>query len=228
MAHGTAQVIAGSDGDCHESGVVVEKACGLIAHNSGSCSDMVCPGGGVVMVSFPLVDGVKDEMGGHEFCARPGDGPAITAADVLREIKRLDLPSAQLSVQPPGGRTLVNFPTIFSTSADVIARSIRVAGIPVEVRISPSTYTWHWGDDSTPEPTAEPGRPYADGVPMSDFVTHEYDATGAVAPRVDVTWAAAFRVRGGAWQEVGATVTIPGAPTALEVVEAAPVLVGAD
>lgn len=47
-----------------------------------------------------------------------------------------------------------------------------------------------------------------------------------MAPSVDTTYAAEFRVGSGAWQPVPGTVTIPGAQVALEVVEATPTLVG--
>jgi hypothetical protein len=43
---------------------------------------------------------------------------------------------------------------------------------------------------------------------------------------VDTTYSADWRVNGGAWQPVNGTVTIPGAPVALDVVEASPTLVG--
>jgi hypothetical protein len=43
---------------------------------------------------------------------------------------------------------------------------------------------------------------------------------------VDTTYAAQFRVNGGAWRDVNGTVTIPGAPVQLEVRTATPVLVG--
>lgn len=124
---------------------------------------------------------------------------------------------------------LVSFDTIFSTTADRIERRIRVAGIPVAVRIWPSAYTWHWGDKTLPETTEESGRPYERGVPMEDYITHQYvDAHVTVQPRVDVTYAAEFSVRGGAWQPVDGTVTIDGSPASLRILEARPMLTGAD
>ncbi len=47
-----------------------------------------------------------------------------------------------------------------------------------------------------------------------------------MAPRVDTTYAARFRVGNGPWRDVDGTVTIPGQAQGLRVVEARPVLVG--
>jgi len=177
------------------------------------------------MVRFPIVNGVPDETDPVGFCAGPRR-PQVTSAAVLRAIRRVGLPTPQLSVQPPGGRTLVNFETIFSTDVDGIRRRLTVANIPVDVRIWPSAYTWHFGDDAMLT-TADGGRPWAAGVPMDDFLTHVYDDAGvSVHPSVDVTYAAEFRVRRGAWQPVVGTVTVDGASTNLRIVEARPVLVG--
>jgi hypothetical protein len=43
---------------------------------------------------------------------------------------------------------------------------------------------------------------------------------------VDTTYTATYRVNGGPWAEVPGSVTVAGAPVALEVLTATPVLVG--
>jgi hypothetical protein len=166
---------------------------------------------------------------GAYFCAHPNDEPAIGSAQVLREVERIGLPVPKLSVQPPGGKTLVNFDTIFSTKASEMRRSLTLAGSEVAVHIWPSGFAWHWGDGSQPLQTSDAGRAYDQGVPMEDYITHQYvDANVTVRPRVDVTYFAEFRVGNGAWRPVLGTVTIPGRHVALRIVEARPVLVGPD
>ncbi len=189
--------------------------------------DLPCDDGGVWKSRFPVVDGEVQRDQGEMVCVGGKTEPTVSPGAVLREIQRIGLPAGKLSVQPLGGRTLVNFDTIFSTTADEMTRSITVAGIPVRVRVWPSAYTWHWGDDSDPLPTAEPGRPYEKGLAMDEYITHKYvDAGVTVQPRVDVTYSAEFSVRGGDWQQVDGTVTIDGAPVSVRVVEAKPVLTG--
>ncbi len=145
---------------------------------------------------------------------------------MARAFRRIPLPESTLSIQPPGGETLVNLPTVFSTEADAFRRTVTLLGQQVELDISPRTFTWHHGDGTT-QTSSEPGRPYERGLPMSAYVTHEYSSlTDELAPRVDTVWTARFRVNGGPWRDVGETVTIEGPPASLAVREAEPNLVG--
>jgi hypothetical protein len=146
--------------------------------------------------------------------------PTVTPGLVGRAFRRLPLPASKLIVQPPGGRTLVNFETNFYTENGEFTRTVTLLGQRVELRIWPSRYGWRFGDGAVRE-TAEPGSAYPDLE-----VTHRYLRRGRVAPSVDTTYAAQFRVNGGAWRDVAGTVTIPGSPQGLRVVTARPVLLG--
>ena len=130
-------------------------------------------------------------------------------------------------IQPPGGKTLVNFDTIFSTTAEPFERAVRLLGQEVRLKIWPSSFTWLHGDD-TSQTTSEAGRTYRRGLPMDSYITHQYtDAQVTVHPRVHTTYSAEYTLDGGAtWRHVDGTVTIEGAPADLRVVEARPVLVG--
>jgi hypothetical protein len=90
----------------------------------------------------------------------------------------------------------------------------------VQLRIWPASFVWRFGDGASKR-TSTPGSAYPDLE-----ITHKYARKGRVSPSVDTTYAAQFRVGGGAWQDVAGTVTIPGSPQQLRVVEARPVLVG--
>ncbi|RYP86820.1 hypothetical protein EKO23_07535 [Nocardioides guangzhouensis] len=167
-------------------------------------------------------------LGDNEACA-PAIEPAtpITQVTVLRALRRIDLPDSRLVVQPPGGRTLVNFDTLFRTEAEPFTRTVRLLGHRVDLEITPSSFTWRHGD-GTAQTTATPGRAYQRGVPMEEYVSHRYqDAHVTMRPAVDTTYAARFRVDGGAWRDVDGTVTISGAGVDLRVVEGRPTLVGA-
>jgi hypothetical protein len=149
----------------------------------------------------------------------------VTAPRVLQAFRRIPLPESRLVVQPPGGRTLVNFDTLFHTEAEPFMRTVRLLGQRVQLEITPSAFTWHHGD-GTSQTTHEPGVAYERGRPMSDYVSNRYaDADVTVRPSVDTIWSARFRVNGGPWRDVEGTVTMRGAPASLRVVEARPVLV---
>ena len=158
-----------------------------------------------------------------QYCApppQPEPGPGVTAGSVAAAFRELPLPPSELIVQPPNGRTLVNFDTNFYTETQPFDRTIRLLGQRVDLRISPSAFEWDFGDGAAVA-TASAGSPYPDLE-----ITHSYTDKGTVGPAVDTTYTADFRVNGGPWRPVPGTVTIPGASVALEVVEATPTLVG--
>jgi hypothetical protein len=152
--------------------------------------------------------------------AVPAMAPALTPGLVARAFRRLDLPASELIVQPPNGRTLVNFDTNFYTEQPGFERTVTLLGRRVDLRIWPSQFRWVFGDGSE-FPSTSAGAPYPDLL-----ITHNYLQRGEVSPRVDTTYSARFRVDGGAWRDVDGTVTIPGEPVQLDVVTARPVLVG--
>ncbi|MDN4162874.1 hypothetical protein [Nocardioides abyssi] len=139
---------------------------------------------------------------------------------VAAAFRRLPLPPAQLQVQPPDGRTLVNLATNFYTDQGDLTRSVTLLGRQVDLRITATGYTWHFGDGTTTT-TSDPGAPY----PALD-VTHDYRKAGRVSPSVDTTYSAEFSVDGGPWRPVTGTVTIPGPSVGLRVLTATPTLVG--
>ncbi len=164
-----------------------------------------------------LLAGLYAQLG--EYC---GVEPVemVTPATVSAAFRRVSLPAARLEVQPPNGRTLVNFATNFYTEREEFTRNVRLLGQRVQLRITPAQFTWHFDDGKTVT-TSTPGAPY----PKLE-ITHDYLEKGGVSPRVDTTYTAVFRVDGGAWQPVPGSVTITGEPVALEIVEASPLLVG--
>jgi hypothetical protein len=156
------------------------------------------------------------------FCAEPTDGGDVdvTPAFVAQALRFIPLPPAALQVQPPDGRTLVNFDTNFFTDVEPFDTSVSLLGQQVDLHIVPSAFAWQFGDGDTVT-TAEPGSPY----PKLD-VTHSYLTKGQVSPRVDTTYTARFRVNGGPWRDVPGSVTIAGPPVDLQVLTATPTLVG--
>lgn len=144
----------------------------------------------------------------------------LTPGMVATAFRNIPLPPSELTVQPPNGRTLVNFATNFYTEQGPFNRTVRLLGQRVELRIWPSEYRWVFGDGAGLA-SESAGAPYPELL-----VTHSYRRAGSVSPRVDTTYAAQFSVNGGPWRDVDGTVTIPGSPVGLDVTTAGPVLVG--
>jgi hypothetical protein len=146
----------------------------------------------------------------------------LTPGMVKRAFERLAWPSSPLVVQPPKGRTLVNFDTNFyTTNTHPTTRTVTLLGQPVTIEATPTEYTWRFGADEGGLTTTDPGGAYPDLR-----VTHRYLHVGTVAPRVDTTYAGRYRVRTGSWQAIPDTLTVPGTTVDLEVVSATPHLVG--
>ena len=200
------------------------------------CDDVVrCDETGVQYHMFARLGGGREEhrgtvcIGGKDSPMQeiPSAPPQVTNAMVLRALRRVEVPSPQLVVQPPGGKTLVNLETIFSTSAEPFSASVRLVGRRVDLEIEPVGFVWSHGD-GTSQRSTEPGRAYAVGVAFSEYLTHVYtDAGVTVHPRVSVEYGARFRVDGGRWRDVDGTVTVEGDPVELRIVEGRPQLVNA-
>ncbi|MEN8674940.1 hypothetical protein [Nocardioides sp.] len=144
----------------------------------------------------------------------------VTPGRVLRAFRRLSWPRSELVIQPPGGTTLVNLPTIFYTDNTAPSRQrVTLLRQGVLIEATPTTYTWHYGDGtSTSTPTA--GTPY----PAFD-ITHEYGTVDTFAPRLDTTYTGRYRLEGGPWIAIPETLTVTGASQRLQTVEALPTLV---
>jgi len=177
------------------------------------------------VVDTELADEFCSGLNWSESCQPPevDESPEVTGEMAAQALQLLPLPPQTLIVQPPNGRTLVNFETNFYTDApeELPIISVPILDRVVELRVWPASFTWDFGDGRSVT-TTERGAPYP-----AMGVTHEYQRKGQVSPSLDTTYAAQWRLQGeGAWQPVDGTVTIEGAPAQLDVLTATPQLVG--
>ena len=145
----------------------------------------------------------------------------ITPGKVFKEMRKLDWPEAEMVIQPPDGRTLVNLETNFlTTTTEPTTQTVRCSGTG--------------GDrgDAGELPVAlrrrrEPERG-GSGAEYPDLrITHVYEQAGVtVSPSVDVTYQGRYRVDGGDWVPIPDTLTVAGTPVDLQVLSATPHLVG--
>ena len=198
------------EGDYHVSTTCKGSAC---------MSGMECPGGGYK--SFEWIEGPNGELlWSNYFCPTEGAPLAVTPPMIADAFRRIPLPASPLIIQPPGGKTLVNFETNFYTEQQALNRTVRLLGQRIDLRITVATYTWHF-DDGAALRTSRPGAPY----PHLQ-ITHKYLRKGGYRPSLDTTYVADYRVNGGAWHTVPGSVTIAGDAEDLRAVEARPILVG--
>ena len=145
--------------------------------------------------------------------------PAITGAMVLRALRTVRLPHPTPSIQP-ARRTLVNLDTIFSAPQAPLTRTVTLLGQRVTLRIRPTRWVWEYGDGHSATTTTG-GAAYPNKT-----IAYRYQRAAKVQPRVSITWAATYRINGGASQPVAGTVSTTGPSASLRVLEAVPVLSG--
>jgi len=157
---------------------------------------------------------------------------AITPAMVFTEMKKLAWPTAELTVNPPHHRTLVNLPTIFSTDLTATqSRTVTLLGQRVTIEATPTSWVWHSGDGSD-WTTDWPGAAYGTGTSTGNtdvdgLITHTYTSAATVTPSVDVVYTGRFRVEGlPGWTGIPETLTVPGASEGLTVLQATGTLTG--
>lgn len=195
----------------HEQG-----ACAL--GGSTTCAEpLTCEGGQTVTywwytnpTGATVSQGFSCPGAAPEIAAAP---PQVTPGMVQRALERVRLPEPDLSVQPPGGRTLINFETNFFTAAEPFTETVTLLGRRVDLDISPSQFRWAFGDGEGLT-TTEPGAPYPDLE-----LTHTYLEQGQVRPQVTTVYTADYRVDGGPWQPVPGSVDITSDPVDLTVTE---------
>ena len=214
----------------HSSGPIYEwrTGCGGSSHNVQGGSDPVCggscPTGEIYMVRWQVSPPPVHSTPASA-CMTPGQAaaasrPQVTPAMVSQAFSRLPMPSFRSRVQP-ANKTLVNFDTIFYTTARPFSRDITLLGQTVHLRITPSRFTWDHGDGTTAV-TDSPGAKY----PAKEIVHRYQDAHVTVRHHLSIRWSARWRLAGGSWQDVNGTATSTGPTSALRISEAVPVLTG--
>lgn len=148
----------------------------------------------------------------------------LTPGLVRHAFERLTWPASTLVVQPPQGRTLVNFDTNFYTSnTHPTTQTVTLVGQRVTIEATPAEYTWRFasGEADGDRSTSDPGAAYPDLR-----VTYRYLRVGTVHPSVDTTYSGRYRVGNGPWRTIPTTLTVTGTAVDLQVVSATPHLVG--
>lgn len=237
-----ADVNSGADGPSYEVRPVSEcdPNYGPVTSPTGGLN----PGGG--QGSVPCGDAIICSPGSppgiwHELyveddyhglvCIEPTSGPSARPLPSTEQIHtafaELTWPAPELSIQPPGGRTLVNFETIFSTDLiEPVTQTVTLLGHEITITATPVSYTWHAGDGTT-WTTEDPGAPWTRGANAAELNHHVYgDAHETFSAYAEVTYEGRYRIGNRSEQAIPGTHTVTGPTTGIEVGEATPVLVG--
>jgi len=109
----------------------------------------------------------------------------------VEDFRRLPLAPPALRIQPDTAQVLVNLATITMTDPTPQLLATDLLGYPLEVRATPTLYSWDYGDGTDPLATTSPGHPWPD-----QDITHTYRAPGTYQITLTATWAGAYRLAG--------------------------------
>jgi hypothetical protein len=137
-----------------------------------------------------------------------------------QQFRRLPIPPARILIQPPPSKpTLINIETNIYTERRIETLPTTVLGQAVQVRATPTRYTWRYGD-GTDRATTSPGAPYPD-MPTA----HVFRRPGTFAVTLATTFTGEFSVASGPWQPIGGTATVTSPAVSITAIERRAVLV---
>lgn len=158
-----------------------------------------------------------------EQCRLVGES-ALGDEDVRVAVQRFGLPAAKLEMWPVGAKTLVQFESIFYSDTPVAEFPLNVDGTIVDIRATPTTFHWDFGNARRSTPHA--GAPWTEGGERSDYVIHVYDRPGTYAARVEVEYQVEWNA-GDGWNTIPHPILGQRGPSVdVEVVETAAVTTG--
>ena len=141
----------------------------------------------------------------------PGSPPVVVPGLSLEDFQRLPLPAGAPNIEPDNGYTLINVPTNVYAEAQPVVLDTTLLGFDVQVRATPASYSWDFGDGTTLGPTEDPGAPYP-----ALSTTHTYAAGGAYAITLTTSYTGEYSVEGGPWLPVPGQAQVSSAPVAVE------------
>ena len=151
--------------------------------------------------------------------------PTPSFAQIQSAFEELPFCMPKPSMQPVGGRTLVNLPTFYQVTWPDDAHCLRpgktsepvqLLSWSIDFKVEPHAYLYWYGDGQTSGWTTSPGGTHPDGD-----ITHTYETTGDKLVKVDARLTGSYRVNGGDWQDIDTIANLQDEPNVpYEVVEA--------
>lgn len=156
--------------------------------------------------------------------ASPGI-PTITINDIATF-----RPTPGRQQMEPDGWTVAGLDTNFYAITDPHLVNGTLLGRPADVRFTPVSYRWTYGDGSAAVKSTKGGTWAALGIQEFDPTptSHVYEQLGDYTITLSITFAADYRFAGSAWRPVVGTITLPANDLYLRVGTAQTVLVEHD
>lgn len=142
-------------------------------------------------------------------CRKPAEPQGPTEGDVWSALVEFGIPGGKTIIEPPNGKTLVNFETNFYTTKRGDTLPLQVGPYLVDIKAKAASYEWHWDDDTRNTTTTGPGHE----APEVE-ITHRYTELGDYDPSVTIHYDVWWRENGTAdWQKFDGTLEASTSPT---------------
>jgi hypothetical protein len=218
--------------------VATAATCTSIELKLGFCADGGLDGGEAVIRGDGIIDGGNRGGDGGNGGGNGGDsgqdgsappvvdpylGVCVSGASCLAaDIEVSDLasfrPAAPTLEMEPDGWMLIGLPANFMAKTGTHVISGTLLGYPLDVRFTPSSYAWSWGDGTASRSTV-PGASWA-SLGLPEFsptpTSHIFDTKGVYRISVIVSYTVEFRIDSLPWRSISGT--LPGPATVVAAV----------
>ena len=171
--------------------------------------EFAVPGDGTTRVSDPICS-PSDQV-------PEGDEPMPLPVFTVEDLRRLEVSPAVTAVEPAPD-TLVGLHTNMYATAEDQVFDTELAGFPVQVRVTPVSFTWDYGDGTSLGPVDDSGGPLpAESWDEPTDTSHQYSQTGEVSVVLTTEFSGEYSISGGPWLPVDGTSTVTSDPVQLSV-----------
>ena len=148
----------------------------------------------------------------------PAEPVTITVTE--EQFRALPLTGSGLIMNPiREDHYYVNLPIFFHTNDTPQTLTTDILGTPVQIRATPISYTWDYGNGDTKTGTT-PGTDYPD-----ETYAQEYHSTGTYTTTLTTTWTGEYAINNGPWHPINGLAYTENHTTPYTVIESLPVLV---
>lgn len=186
----------------------------------GSCpnqDESFCPDGEWVQArTVDITRPDADPLYGRPTCTSDVAAGADGARSfTLKEIRTLLLLDPTIE-SDNAGRGVRNAETNFYTDAGVETLSTTINGVPVELRATPVSFHWNYGDGTAPRVTHVGGHAQAEfNTPTP--TSHVYEETGEYTVTLATVYIGEYREADGDWVLIPGTITLDAAPVTADI-----------
>lgn len=122
--------------------------------------------------------------------AAPAAATPAELGSYIRDNSQTIINAGTLTFEPMSGDVLINKDVYLSSSARPYSATLNLLNTPVDLQLTPTSYTWDLGN-GTAFTTFTPGGPYPHGE-----VRGQYSQPGTYAPSVHIRWHVTIKIGG--------------------------------